>query len=105
MTTAWQAWANLLEQRLDYYRQFYGAYNHNPQQWEAEHGAWTVFEHCEKAQVLGELGQILTLLQRQTLHEGQLDTPGDVEYYSTVKEALRVIRQFLEQHPPRAVPN
>ncbi|MEN9206845.1 MAG: hypothetical protein Q6L50_09290 [Gloeomargarita sp. GMQP_bins_120] len=101
MTSPWQSWADLLEQRLAHYRQFYGAYNTQPQAWEAQHGSWTVFEHREKAQVLGEIGQILTLLQRQTLHEGQLDTPGDLEYYSTVKEALQVIRHFLEQHPPR----
>ncbi|MEN9216159.1 MAG: hypothetical protein Q6K90_02405 [Gloeomargarita sp. HHBFW_bins_162] len=92
---------HFLEQRLNHYRTAYGAYNQDPQAWEAQHGAWVVYEHREKALLLKEISAILDCLHRQTLYEGHLDTAGDLEYYSTVKEALQIIRQFLEQHPPQ----
>lgn len=75
----------------------FGDYNRDPSAWQAEHGSWENFEHQEKAQLLAEVGAILTLLQQITAHETELPTGGDLEYYATVRHALGEIREFLSQ--------
>lgn len=88
--------ATTLKQLLDKYSQFYSGYNDNPQAWEAENGSWVEYEHLEKAKMLQEMGQILSLLHQKTANETTLATNGDLEYYSTVREVLAEVRQFLE---------
>jgi hypothetical protein len=43
------------------------------------------------------MGQIMELLHLATRNEGALRTGGDLEYYSTVREALESVRIFLEK--------
>jgi hypothetical protein len=88
--------ATTLKQLLDKYSQFYSGYNDNPQAWEAENGSWVEYEHLEKAKMLQEMGQIMSLLHQKTANETSLATNGDLEYYSTVREVLAEVRQFLE---------
>lgn len=88
--------ATTLKQLLDKYSQFYSGYNNNPQAWETENGSWVEYEHLEKAKMLQEMGQIMSLLHQKTANETTLATNGDLEYYSTVREVLAEVRQFLE---------
>ncbi len=85
-----------LQQLLDKYSKFYSAYNENPEAWEAENGSWVEYEHLEKAKMLQEMGQVMSLLHDKTANETKLATNGDLEYYSTVREVLANLRQFLE---------
>lgn len=87
-----------LEKLLAQYSDTYGAFNQDPQAWEAANGPWPEYEHLEKSRVLQEMGDIMTLLHLKTKHESSLDTQGDLEYYSAVRQALGVIRAFLEKH-------
>lgn len=87
-----------LEQLLAEYSEKYGAFNQDPQAWEAVHGPWPEYEHLEKSLVLQEMGEIMKLLHLKTKDESTLDTQGDLEYYSTVRQALIVIREFLQKH-------
>jgi len=86
------------ERILDEYKAFYSGYNRDPQAWEAENGDWAAYEAREKAQLLAECGQIMTLLSEVTANETELDTDGDAEYYSTVRRGFAEIRAFLEKH-------
>lgn len=85
-----------LKQLLDKYSQFYSGYNENPSAWEAENGSWVEYEHLEKAKTLQELAQVMSLLHEKTANETSLATNGDLEYYSTVREVLAQLRQFLQ---------
>ncbi|MFW6315533.1 MAG: hypothetical protein ACOC1Z_00345 [Cyanobacteriota bacterium] len=85
-----------LKQLLEKYSQFYSGYNENPDKWEAENGSWLEYEHREKAKLLDEMGQVMSLLHQKTANETSLSTNGDLEYYSTVRETLATVRQFLE---------
>jgi hypothetical protein len=87
-----------LEQILDKYSQNYGLFNQNPEVWEAQYGPWPEYEHLEKSRVLFEMGRIMELLHLATRNEGALNTKGDLEYYSTVREALEGVRIFLEKN-------
>lgn len=90
--------AERLVQRLQAYGENYGAYSDNPSEWEAQNGSWVEFEHLEKSKVLHEMGQIMELLHQKTANEESLQQKGDLEYYSTVREALTVIREFLSKN-------
>jgi hypothetical protein len=90
--------AATLEQTLEKYSQNYSLFNQNPEVWEAQYGPWPEYEHLEKSRVLFEMGRIMQLLHGVTRNEGGLDTAGDLEYYSTVREAMEVVRVFLEKH-------
>lgn len=90
--------AQSLAKRLEVYGREYGAYTDDPAAWEAQHGSWVEFEHLEKSKVLHEMGQIMELLHQKTANEGSLKVKGDLEYYSTVKEALAVVREFLTEN-------
>ena len=96
MTTRTIMDASTLKQLLEKYNQFYSGYNQNPDAWEAENGAWLEYEHLEKAKMLEEMGQLMSLLHQKTANETSLATNGDLEYYSTVREVLQALRQFLE---------
>ncbi|MGA7954095.1 MAG: hypothetical protein WCA07_11315 [Gloeobacterales cyanobacterium] len=87
-----------LEQILAKYSQSYSLFNQNPEIWEAQYGAWPEYEHLEKSRVLFEMGRIMELLYLTTRNEGALNTGGDLEYYSTVREALEEVRIFLEKN-------
>ena len=87
-----------LQQLLGKYSEFYSGYNQDPEAWETENGSWVEYEHLEKAKLLNEMGQIMSLLHQKTANETSLSTNGDLEYYSTVREVLEEIRQFLENH-------
>lgn len=87
--------ASNLKQRLDKYSQFYSGYNEDPAGWEAKNGAWLEYEHLEKAKLLEEMGQVMSLLHQKTANETNLATNGDLEYYSTVREVLAELREFL----------
>ncbi len=89
-----------LSAKLEQYRSFYGEFNRDPAAWQAQHGPWPEYENLEKSRVIFEAGQILSLLHQITLKEGSLDTEGDLEYYSTVREGLAAIRAFLEHKVP-----
>ncbi|AFZ44623.1 hypothetical protein PCC7418_2476 [Halothece sp. PCC 7418] len=89
--------AATLKQKLDQYSEFYRGYNEDPATWEAQHGSWVEYEHLEKAKMLQEMGKIMSLLHEKTANETSLATNGDLEYYSTVKEILAELRQFLEE--------
>ncbi len=83
-----------LEKLLATYTTNYSLYNADPLAWELLHGSWEEFEHLEKSRVLFEMGRIMELLHLITKH----NTGGDVEYYSTARSALQILRQFLEKH-------
>lgn len=85
-----------LKELLEKYSKFYTAYNENPDAWEAENGSWVEYEHLEKAKMLQEMGQVMSLLHQKTANETSLPTNGDLEYYSMVREVLSNLRQFLE---------
>lgn len=89
--------ASTLKQLLEKYSTFYSGYNSDPAAWEAENGPWLEYEHLEKAQLLAEIGQVLSLLHQKTANETSLSTNGDLEYYSTVREVLAEVRKFLEE--------
>mgnify|MGYP006294208131 CR=1 FL=1 len=89
--------ASNFQQRLDHYSKFYSGYNEDPVAWEAKNGSWVEYEHLEKAKMLQEMGQVMSLLHDKTANETKLATNGDLEYYSTVREVLAELRQFLEQ--------
>lgn len=89
--------AATLKQTLEKYSEFYSGYNEDPAAWEAKHGSWIEYEHLEKAKMLQEMGKIMSLLHEKTANETRLATNGDLEYYSTVRETLAELRQFLEQ--------
>ncbi len=87
-----------LEKLLAEYSEKYGAFNQDPKTWEASNGPWPEYEHLEKSLVLQEMGEIMKLLHLKTRDEGSLDTQGDLEYYSTVRQALSIIHEFLQKH-------
>jgi hypothetical protein len=87
-----------LDQMLAKYSQSYSLFNQNPEVWEAQYGPWPEYEHLEKSRVLFEMGRIMELLHLTTRNEGALSTGGDLEYYSTVREALEQVRIFLEKN-------
>jgi len=87
-----------LNQILAKYSQNYSLFNQNPGIWEAQYGPWPEYEHLEKSRVLLEIGRIMELLHLATRNEGALSTGGDLEYYSTVREALESVRIFLEKN-------
>lgn len=87
-----------LDQLLAKYSQNYSLFNKSPEVWEAQYGPWPEYEHLEKSRVLFEMGRIMELLHLTTRNEGALSTGGDLEYYSTVREALEQVRIFLEKN-------
>jgi len=89
--------ASNLKQRLDKYSNFYSGYNEDPTGWERKNGSWVEYEHLEKAKMLEEMGQVMSLLHQKTANETSLATNGDLEYYSTVREVLAELREFLSE--------